>query len=356
MKKKPIHLAVVDAAKSQPLPPSELPLIKIEDGSLPDNVRALAAALAKHPRLFTFGERLVHLHPSPKGAVLVPVEGAHVAELAGSHANLLKFDGRAGADRPTDCPRRLADAYIARRHYPEHKRLQGVVEAPTLTAAGRLLDRPGYDSESGVFVACEPSELPGYPGIQPKPEADDAKAALEVILGAIDSWPFVDDGDRSAAVAALIGTIVRRSIPSAPMVGITATAAGTGKSLFADWISLVATGARPAVMSLGRNDDENEKRLAGAFLAGDPVVALDNVSFPLGFDLLCQVCTQPLARFRPLGGSALVTVPTNAQLIATGNALTIVGDLKRRTLLIRLDAGMERPELRRFDRDALAGR
>lgn len=347
------HLRVIDALKTQPPPPSDLPVIKIEDGSLPDNVRAIAAALARAPDLFTFGERLVRLHPGAKGAAVVPVEPAHVVELVGLYASLLKFDGRSGADRPADCPRRLADAYIARRHHPEHKQLQGVVEAPTITADGRLLDRPGYDPESGLFVACTPADLPNYPGINPRPDADDAKAAIELLIDALDSWPFVEAGDRSAALAALVGTIVRRSIPAAPMTGITATAAGTGKSLLADWISIIATGSRPAVMSLGRNDDENEKRLAGAYLAGDPVIALDNISFPLGFDLLCQVCTQPRARFRPLGGSALVTVPTNAQLIATGNALTITGDLKRRTLLIRLDAGMERPELRRFDRDAL---
>lgn len=350
---KPVHLRVIDAAKTQPPPPSDLPTIKIEDGSLPENVAAVGAALARAPDLFTFGERFVHLHRSEKGAVIVPVEPAHLMTLAGTYASLFKFDGRSGADRPADCPRRLADAYLARRHFPEHKRLSGVVEAPTITADGRLLDQAGYDPDSGLYVACDPAELPCYPGMNPRPDADDAKAAAELLIDALGTWPFTSEGDRSAALAALIGTVVRRSIPAAPMVGVSATAPGTGKSLLADVISIVATGSRPAVMSLGRSDDENEKRLAGAFLAGDPVIALDNISFPLGFDLLCQVCTQPLARFRPLGGSALVTVPTNAQLIATGNALTITGDLKRRTLLIRLDAGMERPELRRFDRDAL---
>ncbi len=138
---KPVHLRVIDAAKTQPPPPSDLPTIKIEDGSLPENVAAVGAALARAPDLFTFGERFVHLHRSEKGAVIVPVEPAHLMTLAGTYASLFKFDGRSGADRPADCPRRLADAYLARRHFPEHKRLSGVVEAPTITADGRCSTR-----------------------------------------------------------------------------------------------------------------------------------------------------------------------------------------------------------------------
>ena len=64
---KPVHLRVIDAAKTQPPPPSDLPTIKIEDGSLPENVAAVGAALARAPDLFTFGERFVHLHRSEKG-------------------------------------------------------------------------------------------------------------------------------------------------------------------------------------------------------------------------------------------------------------------------------------------------
>src|SRR5262249_53557956 len=42
-----------------------------------------------------------------------------------------------------------------------------------------------------------------------------------------------------------------------------------------------------------------------------------------------------------------------ASLFTTGNNLVVAGDLIRRTLMCSLDAGCERPELRRFDIDPI---
>jgi hypothetical protein len=43
-----------------------------------------------------------------------------------------------------------------------------------------------------------------------------------------------------------------------------------------------------------------------------------------------------------------VEVPSNAALFATGNNLTVIGDMTRRTLMCSLDPNCERPELRKF--------
>jgi putative DNA primase/helicase len=88
-------------------------------------------------------------------------------------------------------------------------------------------------------------------------------------------------------------------------------------------------------------------------MAGDACILLDNLERPLKGDLLCQVTTQQFVRLRPLGASGMVSIPTHALLVATGNNLSIVGDLKRRVVLIRMDAKQERPEQRTFTRDHL---
>jgi len=49
-----------------------------------------------------------------------------------------------------------------------------------------------------------------------------------------------------------------------------------------------------------------------------------------------------------LGFSKLVTVPNIALYFATGNNLTLLGDVTRRGIVGRLDAAIERPELREF--------
>jgi putative DNA primase/helicase len=48
-----------------------------------------------------------------------------------------------------------------------------------------------------------------------------------------------------------------------------------------------------------------------------------------------------------------VSTPTNIMLMVTANNLDVRGDLRRRVMLLRLDARVERPELRRFTTDFL---
>jgi putative DNA primase/helicase len=89
--------------------------------------------------------------------------------------------------------------------------------------------------------------------------------------------------------------------------------------------------------------------ISSCLLAGDQTILIDNVERPLGGELLCQVLTQSEVRLRVLGESKMVTTAPNALLLATGNNLTMMGDMGRRTQLCYLDPGCERPEQRVFD-------
>jgi putative DNA primase/helicase len=344
--------------------PSGRRVIRHDAGRLPQVLDELGAALAEADLgLFVFAGRLVRLHVlqepqegvvrRPRAAVVLhPAEPDHLVELAGLAATHEKFDRRADEYRPCDCPRRVAASFLARGAWPELPTVAGVVEAPTLRADGRLLDRPGYDAESGLYLAF--ADLPGYTSPPPSPSRDDAEEALAMLLQTIDSFPLVDYSDRCAVLAGFLTALVRRSLPSAPMLGITAPAAGSGKSLLAEGLAVGATGRHGAMLSIGSDDAEMEKRLAGVLLAGDAVVILDNLERPLRSELLCSILTQSAVRLRPLGGSSVLTVPTSACFVATANNLQIHGDLRRRTMLARIDAGVERPERRRFERDFLA--
>ena len=112
---------------------------------------------------------------------------------------------------------------------------------------------------------------------------------------------------------------------------------------------MLATRQPMPVISQGRTEEELEKRLGAALLAGDTAIALDNCEHPLESSFLCQALTQQKLNIRMLGVSKNVETPVNAAIFATGNNLTIVGDLTRRTLICALDAHCERPELRTFD-------
>jgi hypothetical protein len=108
----------------------------------------------------------------------------------------------------------------------------------------------------------------------------------------------------------------------------------------------------PAI-SQGRSEEELEKRLGAALLAGDTAISLDNCDRTLEGVFLCQALTQAQLNIRVLGLSKNVETPVNAMIFCTGNNLTIGGDLVRRALLCSMDAGVERPELRVFNVNAI---
>jgi len=337
-------------------------VIRHDPGRLPEILDQTGLALAeKCDNLFSYTGRLVRVYAAPEASggvhrprgalVLHPVDGSHLTELATAAAVHERYDARSEGYKPCDCPRRIADAYLARGNWPELRPLAGFIEAPTITLDGRLIHEPGHDSETGLFQAC--ASIPGWSAPSAKPTADEAKAALKVLLDLVQDFPFVADEDRAAVVAGIITGLLRRVLPAAPLLAVTAPTPGTGKTLIAETFAIIATGRRASVLSLGHDDAEAEKRLAGVLLAGDAVIALDNIERPLKGDLLCQVATQQFVRLRPLGASGMLSIPTHALMVATGNNLSIVGDLKRRVALIRMDSGQERPEQRTFSRDHL---
>ena len=135
------------------------------------------------------------------------------------------------------------------------------------------------------------------------------------------------------------------------MHGFDAPTAGTGKSLLAELVGLLATGVRPPAMSQGKSEDEDEKRLSTVLFAGDPVIHIDNCERALVGDFLCSMLTQEVVQARVLGYSERRVLPSTALVLASGNNLTCVGDVSRRTVVCRLDAEVERPDTRAFDFD-----
>jgi len=282
---------------------------------------------------------------------LVDVKAHHMAEAFTRAANWKRFDKREGEWLSTDCPHRIAETFLAREGQWRLPVLTGIINCPTLRADGSILDLPGYDAQTGLLF--DPQDV-RFPALPRDPDRDMALRALAYLKDLISTFPFVTDGDRAVALSAILTALVRRSLPTAPLHGFNAPTAGTGKSMLVDLASLIAT-ARPApVIAQGKSEEEMEKRLGAALIAGDVLIAIDNCEEPLGGELLCQTMTQTSLKVRILGKSVNAEVPSNAAIFATGNNLTFEGDMTRRALRATLDAGVERPELRAFDRDPLA--
>lgn len=293
--------------------------------------------------------------------VLQPISAARLTETFNERINWLQetWSEKKGITvKPIGCPKWAAHQYMARIGEWRLPVMRGVIEAPTLRRDGTLLDRPGYDKASGLWLDTGGVTFDSVPD---NPSMSDAKDALEEFKAAIAQFPFVPDEDganysapsssRSVALSAMLTGLIRRSLSTAPLHGFTAPTMATGKTLLADCAGILAIGRPPTAMSQGVDEEEDEKRLLGVLLRGDPVVLIDNVKRPIEGDGLCIVLSAGSWSSRILGETRNISVATDVLVMATGNNLRCKGDMEARAIMCALDARMERPETRRFEGD-----
>lgn len=338
----------------------ELPTIKVYGGGLPRSVnQAERALMAANLDLYQRGGLLVRPAKSPNTivngeeksvAALTQVNVHHLRELMTCAANWIKFDKREMKWVWVDCPKDRADTYLGRERRWKLPLLVNITNCPMLRPDGTIMDTPGYDEATGMYFEVLKAN---FPAIAEKPSKSDALEAFKVLQTPLRQFPFKTEADMSVAISAIFTAVIRPSLPTAPMHGFNAPVAGSGKSLLVDIVSVIATGETASVMAQGQNEEEMEKRLDAALIGGGPIIAIDNCERPLGGEAICQMLTQQHKRVRVLGLSKLVDVPTCASLFATGNNLTLTGDLTRRALVSTLDPECERPELRKFEANPL---
>jgi putative DNA primase/helicase len=349
---------------SGPPLPRARPEIVVTQGNLPATVTAAEDALLVDggEPIFQQGGLLVRvtrtsdvtvsrgLTRQPGSLVIVAAEEFYLTERLTRAATWFKPDARSHSLRRIDCPPHIARHLMARVGEWRTPVLTGIIETPTLRPDGSILDRPGYDEATGILY--EPGAAK-FPSVSEHPTRDQAEGAMAELLEVVKGFPFVSEVSRAATVSMFLTAVVRRSLRSAPAFPIGAPTMGSGKSLVADCGALIATGRRAAAMTQASDDSEDQKRWLAALLAGDPIVLIDNVSRPLGSDALNSILTQETYRARILGASKQMTVSTAVTILATGNNLVILGDLRTRVIPIDLDPRVERPEERRFDIDLL---
>jgi hypothetical protein len=337
-------------------PAGEWPQIVVANGELPRVVNeAEDALLSLRREIYQRGGLLVRplllpTIPPNDDWKLMPLTRPWLVEALTCAAHFLKWDGRAKGYVPVDAPDEVADALLARGGNWRLPILSGVTKTPFLRRDGSICETPGYDATSGLLY--KPGDE-AFPPIPQQPSRDDALAALKSLDHLVDDFPFVGPADRSVALSALLTILDRRSMTAAPLHAFTSPTAGTGKSLLGDVGAMLATAQPMPVISQGRTEEELEKRLGAALLAGDIAIAIDNCEHPLQSTFLCQALTQQKLNIRVLGVSKNIETLVNAAIYATGNNLTIVGDLTRRALICSLDARCERPELRKFEANVL---
>jgi putative DNA primase/helicase len=337
-----------------------LPTIQVIGGGLSDEATAGEDAIirAGHP-VYHRGTTLVrpviaeveatHARRT-KVAQFAPITQPYMVDLLCRSAKWMRYDRRRKEDVRIDPPEDIARVILHRAGEWNFNPVIGVITTPTLRADGSLLTQPGYDPLTRMVLV----EPPLMPAISAQPTRDEAITALNLLDGLLEEFPIVDEASRSVALSCLLTPIIRGAFPVAPMHASCAPAAGTGESFLFDISAAIAIGQPCPVMAAGRTEEETEKRLGAALIAGQPIINIDNVNGELGGDALCQIIERPLVDIRVLGKSERVRVESRCTVFANGNNLHLLGDMTRRVVQCMLDARQERPELRQFRRDPVS--
>jgi hypothetical protein len=203
---------------------------------------------------------------------------------------------------------------------------------PVERASGRLELLPeGYDAQSMIYT------MAGGPEIE-DPGPDDSKAFLNAIL---EEFCFLESDRKratSVAIAAMLTLFVSHIIPKGaqrPGYLYTANAEGSGKTLLARVAIIPRVGFTPTG-SLPEQEEEIQKRVFAAAIAGSPVLFFDNGKRHVSSAALESALTASFIEGRILGKSQMLSIENMMTVFFTGNGATISPDLRRRVLHVDL--------------------
>jgi putative DNA primase/helicase len=278
--------------------------------------------------------------------VIIPVTTDYLRVRLDELAQFEKWNERKRGMVPVNCPRDVALGVLALGEWKGIAPLRAITRAPFLRSDGSVCDREGYDAESATLLFPNGEILP----VDVSPDREAALAALEELRAPFREVPFAEPMHESAYLAYILTLATRPILPTAPATIIQSPSPGTGKTLTVDCGALIVHGCAPAKRSYPRDPDEMRKVLQAMLMAGDPVVAFDNVhaGAAIGSDSLNLYLTAEAVGDRTLGVSEARRIVNSTVFTFSGNNIGARADFVRRALAVKLDANTERPEERRF--------
>jgi hypothetical protein len=311
-------------------------------------------ALSGASEIYQRGGSLCHVVKDakpPKGVVrdgnplrIIPMQEARIKELLSTVAAFEKVTGEDGETHIVVTPPWIVKAITARGQWDDMPAIEAVTEVPVLKPDGTILCTPGLDRDTGVFYRPQQDFLP----VDDHPSEDDAGMAARFLLEAIEDFPFKTHSHRAAAIAGILTPFARYAFEGpAPLMLVDANCPGTGKGLLVDAMTFPFSGRKIARMPNPKNDEECRKKITSIALAGEPMVLIDNVSGPLGCGSLDAALTATTWSDRKLSLSEMTgPLPLLTTWYATVNNAILTADIPRRSLHIRLESKVEKPEER----------
>jgi putative DNA primase/helicase len=334
-------------------PQPSQPVIQLTVGNYSDIIDQMEQLMV--PEIYVQGPHLTrqsqghddaNIRRSDDALMLIQVTGEWLKKRFGETAIIRKYLKSEAAWVKADLTTDYVNGLLNLGGWTRLRPLNAIARAPFVRADGSICDVPGYDPRARVLY------VPGtkYPAIPADPDRDCAREAIERIRGVFDQFPWKEPASESAFLSHILAEAGRLAIDCCPIYFYDAPSAGTGKGLLQDMAARIVHGSNPAIRTWVGDGDEIRKTLYAALLAGDRSVWFDNV--PTGVKVrspeLCAFITSETWTDRKLGKSETLGVPNKCILVASGNNVTPVSDLARRSLVVRLDANTEKLKERVF--------
>lgn len=245
---------------------------------------------------------------------------------------------------PADPPGKVEAMIRASRPWPNLPILEGLSQCPVLRSDWTFAGETGYDKDTRAYITEGPWPIRSE-------HSDPAAWLMSEVLG---EFPFADDASLHNALALMLLPFVRRVIHCpTPVHYIEAPTIGTGKTLLAQTCLYPACGFVGA-STMPEREEERKKSISSFLLEGAPAVIFDNLDKRVDSGTLAAATTNTRYHDRMLGSNAIIDVPVKCVWVMTGNNAELSPDMLRRTVLIKIDAQMERPSQgRSFTKDLM---
>lgn len=323
---------------------SSLPVVNISSRKLNELVDEvldnIAAANDSDPELFIHGSEVVKVVGQPVRTVAL--DANMLAYEADQRMHFEKNQPRGGV-AVANAPARTVDTIMSlpTKPFPHLTRLS---YTPYFSPSGRYVDQPGYDREAQTYYAPPPGL--SVPEIPAEPTSAQVMRARDFVLqNLLVDFPFVGEPDRAHAVALMLLPFVRSMIDGpTPLHNIEAPTPGSGKGLLMKVLLMPAMGGRHVTCGAAADNEEWEKRLVSFLREAPQAIVVDNVNDKVSSGFLCMALTEPEISSRILGATKTVLMPVRTVWVMTANNPKFSDEVIRRTIRIRVDAGVERPE------------
>lgn len=324
---------------------SEPQRIQVVTGKSRQVADELMGVLRNAPDVFDYGQELVQISSDGK---LQSLTESSLQYVAGGLVQFWTIKKNASAENEVlkDPPPNVCKMVIQLKSR-RMKNLNAIITAPTLKLDGSLLLAQGYDISTGLYLDSPYSQL----SIPEHPTKEDAQKALNTLWHPFKDFPFCEPIDRAVHLAAILTAAVRATLPTAPAFGYDAPIRGSGKTLLARCIGVLAQGTDIGVWphTSGRDDEEVRKRIFAILLTGVRAMVWDNVVGTFDSAAMASCITSPSYQDRVLGKSESKHIPNRMMILITGNNIELQGEMPRRVLLSRIDPVTDKPFARAFD-------